>query len=127
MSNHNYSQYSNKHKKQYSEPVIEERVETELMSEVDTAEPAVLMGPIEVIEERVKPVIESSREEGVVANCGKLNVRANPSTNAAVVCVLNANAKVGINVKKSNKEWFYVLTEDGIEGYCMKQYIDANL
>lgn len=121
MSKHNYSQYSNKNFETVKEvtesvaPVEEHAVET-------------------VVEEVVTPVVETVETVtlpetviGTVVNCTKLNVRVKPSTTADVVCVLDANSEIKINVAKSNNEWFYVYTATGAEGYCMRKFVKASV
>ena len=124
MSKHNYSQYSKKNN-EVVEEVIEETVENVVEETVVTPEvnePEVAQTPaVPEVEEEPKTVT------GTVVNCAKLNVRANPSVTANVVCVLNAASEVEINVEKSNKEWFSVCTITGVEGYCMRKFVEASL
>ena len=60
---------------------------------------------------------------GVVVDCLKLNVRSAPSNNAAVVHVLEVNSKVNVDITKSATDWYYVYTDDGVSGYCLKTNI----
>lgn len=63
---------------------------------------------------------------GVVSNCTQLYIRKKAvKTNnpADVVCIVNAGAKLTIDEAKSNKNWYKVTTEDGKEGFCMKDYV----
>ena len=128
MSRHNYSQYSNNRKKQNPKP-YERSHETAHEVKMELDEPVVLMGPIEVasIEETVDTVALPETVEGVVVNCSKLNVRAQPSINAEIVCVLDAMSEIEIDVAKSTAEWFHVCTATGVEGYCMRKFVDAHL
>ena len=71
-----------------------------------------------------KPSIEA---QGVVVDCLKLNVRSKPNASAEVVCVLNANDKVDVDVSKTEGDWYYVRTIDGIAGYCLKSNIRVYL
>lgn len=137
MSNHNYSQYSNKNKnfnKTYmpkqsfieqdnvaiiSDPVIEEDV-TIVTTVSAPAE------PMEIKMEN-KPVVESKIVKGVVANCAKLNVRAEPKVTADIVCVLDNNSEMEINADKSNKDWYAVCTATGVEGYCMRKFVNVKM
>lgn len=68
--------------------------------------------------EAPKPVIK-----GVVTDCARLNVRRAPSTKSAVVCEIARDAEVVIDMDKSKPEWYSVCTESGVNGYCMKKYI----
>ena len=64
---------------------------------------------------------------GVVAKCAKLNVRSKPSTDGDVVTVINAGDKVSIDVDKSTDEWLKIRTADGVKGFCMKKFVNANI
>lgn len=63
---------------------------------------------------------------GVVANCAKLNIRKAPSATSQVLCVVNVNDKVYVDLDNSTNAWYSVCTNDGIVGYCMKNYIAFN-
>lgn len=138
MSKHNYSQYSNKKKRDGNEKtnpfanvnktaanvepltvkMAVERSETAHASAESTVEPVVLMGPIETIPETVT---------GIVANCAKLNVRSEPDITSDIVCVLDVTSEIEINVNESNGEWFKICTATGVEGYCMRKFVEAQL
>lgn len=83
---------------------------------------------VEVAEE--VEVVEETKEpeyfEGKVVDCSKLNVRANPKATAKVECVIPEGTIVVVFPDESNDEWFNVVTEAGVEGYCMKKYISIN-
>ena len=124
LSRHNYSQYS----KQNNEPVEVENVDVivdELVPAVDvTVEPVV---EPEVVEVEETDVSAPETVTGVVSGCAKLNVRVNPCASADVVCVLDGASEIEINVEKSTDEWFSVCTATGIEGYCMRKFVEARL
>lgn len=117
MSKHNYSQYSNKNNKRNHDNTNESRV---------SAEAAPVTSALELVNETVETV-PVEIVEGVVVNCAKLNVREHPSVDAEVVSVLNVQSEMQINVSKSTEEWFHVCTATGIEGYCMRKYVNAYL
>lgn len=144
MSKHNYSQYSNK--KKSNDSGIKVGITTDLpkiTSETYTmghpdpvGEPGTpgVTGVHEYKPSNVKMVVETVNTvslpkvvEGVVANCAKLNVRAEPSMDAEVVCVLDAMSEIKINVAESTNEWFKICTAIGAEGYCMRKFVDAHL
>lgn len=122
MSRHNYSQYSNKNYENYN-AIANETVEP-VVNETATATVATVVDPVV---ETVETVTLPETVEGVVVGCTKLNVRANPDATADVVCVIDAAAEININVEKSTNDWFYVCTAAGIEGYCMRKFVTANL
>lgn len=127
MSNHNYSQYSNKNNNQNRnfdnrpKPVVEKPVET-VAPVAETVTPVV-----NLVEETVetKPVPELV--DGTVVGCVKLNVRSAPSITGDILAVISADSDVKIDVAKSNFEWFHVCTATGIEGYCMRKFVNARL
>ena len=60
---------------------------------------------------------------GVVSGTKKLNVRAEPSLDSEIVCVLSKDSKVMIDLEQSTDDWFNVYTEAGLDGYCMSDYV----
>ena len=123
---HNYSQYSNKKNNHVNnEPEMEPWIVPE---EDETVIPEVEETPeIVLVEETVETVTLPETVTGVVANCAKLNVRVAPVANAEVVCVLAAKTEIEISVAESTDEWFKICTAAGIEGYCMRNFVDASL
>ena len=69
--------------------------------------------------------VEETNPVGVVVGCEKLNVRKEPSINSEVVFQFPCNMEVEIFIDKSTEDWFYVCNAAGIEGFCMKKYIDS--
>ena len=57
-------------------------------------------------------------------NCHALNVRKWPSTVANIVCVIDATVELVEDDSYEDEEWCKIFTVDGIEGYCMKKFID---
>lgn len=131
MSKHNYTQYSDK-KTRGNKPAEVKMVigphETAPVGRV-SPEPVVLTGPVitEPVVETVKTVALPKTVEGVVANCAKLNVREEPNTESEIVCVLDVTSEIEIDVEKSTNSWFKICTATGVEGYCMRKYVDAHL
>lgn len=60
---------------------------------------------------------------GKVTGCTCLNVRNANNLDAKIVAVIGAGSTVTINKSKSTPDWYYITTEDGVEGFCMKSYI----
>lgn len=118
MSNHNYSKYSNKNYNNHIEEV--ETVETVEDTTVDTVE-------VESVVETVETVTLPATVKGVVVDCARLNVRVAPFDTANAICTIASGAEVTIDVDESTDEWFSICTASGINGYCMKRYINASL
>lgn len=110
MSNHNYKQYYNKaneEQKPVAEPeVIEPVVEPEIV-EPEVVQPA---APVTV--------------DGKVVKCKMLNIRIAPRKDADVLAVVDCGAKLVIDVDRSLEDWYSVCTVAGIEGYCMKEFVE---
>lgn len=62
---------------------------------------------------------------GVVSGCSKLNVRFMPNIESDIVCKIVNNTEVMIDESESTDEFYKVYISSGIEGYCMKKYIDV--
>lgn len=131
MSKHNYSQYSNnkKNKPQVAadlakscEPKAEVIEETPV---VVVEEPTVV--EVKMVEETVDTIAMPKRVVGVVANCAKLNVREKAVINADIVCILDVGTEVEINPARSSGDWLNVYTAAGVEGFCMRKFVNAKL
>lgn len=60
---------------------------------------------------------------GVVTDCTKLNVRAEPNPNADVVAVISMLTEVVVDTDASTSGFYKICTAAGIEGFCMRKYI----
>ena len=74
----------------------------------------------------VNESVEATNHIGIVVGCEKLNVRKEPSINSEVVFQFPCNMEVKIFIDKSTEDWFYVCNAAGIEGFCMKKYIESS-
>lgn len=110
MSKHNYSQYSKKNNK----PVVDVPVTPVPDATTTVSAPEI---PLEI-----KMVVEPTI--GTVVGCIKLNVRVAPNIMATVSGVLDRKSEVKVNLDKSTDEWFSVCTAAGIDGYCMRKFIE---
>lgn len=64
---------------------------------------------------------------GKVAYCKSLNIKRKPISSSDIVCVLNTGSKLDVDIGRSTNEWFKVVTESGIEGYCMRSFVSINV
>ena len=78
-----------------------------------------------------QPVEEAPKKEskvGIVSNCEKLNLRRSPlkdSDGANIITELLPGVAVVIDEDESTANFYKVITEDGLEGYCMRQFIEV--
>ena len=79
-----------------------------------------------------QPVEEAPKKEtkvGIVANCEKLNLRRSPlkdSDGANIITELLSGVAVVIDEDESTPNFYKVTTDTGLEGYCMKQFIELS-
>ena len=119
MAKKNYGQYYKKTKNETELEAPEVKMELKPGESTATTEyvPAVGINVEPVAAPTPKPTT------GIVTGCSKLNVRAEPETIADILCILDVNSEVMIDMGKSNREWFKVTTASGIDGYCMRKFI----
>ena len=112
----NYSNYSKKEK----EKVKQENVKEEVVETVES-EP-VKEEAVETVDGEPIPT-EEPTSQGVVFNCERLNIRKGPDKKEEVLCIVNKGSKLTIH-DKGTSDWLKVTTEDGVEGFCMKKFVD---
>lgn len=126
---HNYSQYSNKPKNEspkVSEELLNPIAEVKMDSEPEVVKPTVTTAT-NVMKDTVETKPLPDTVSGMVVGCAKLNVRKEPNLFADIVCALNVQSEIEIDVEKSDKDWFYICTATGVEGYCMRKFVEAHL
>lgn len=78
-----------------------------------------------ICEENIEPIEETEPVEKIgVVNSNLLNIRKEPSTNTEVIAIVGILDELSINEKNSTDEWFAVCTASGVEGFCMKKFVD---
>lgn len=120
MSKHDYTKHSKN--KYENKSRIERKFESademleELNNQKAVSEPEV-----------VAPIVSKKKTPknlGKVIDCVKLNVREEPSTEASVVFEITVGNTVFIDETGSTDEFYKICTEHGVEGYCMKKFIE---
>jgi len=61
---------------------------------------------------------------GIVTGCEKLNVRKEPSSTAAIICEIENRTEVMIEEVESTEDFYKVCTASGIDGFCMRKFIE---
>ena len=72
---------------------------------------------ISELEQPVEPVY------GKVADCKRLNVRSETTKDSDIVCTIDEETEVMVNLDESTVDWYKVYLADGIEGYCLAEFI----
>lgn len=74
--------------------------------------------------EEVVPSIEDLVLKGVV-NTSRLNVRKQPTKDSEVIQIITRDSEVEIGLDGETDTFYHVRTKSGVEGYCMKEFIDV--
>lgn len=74
------------------------------------------------IPDRTKPVSEPTF--GVVT-CALLNVRETPTKDAKILTKVKQGNEIMIDFSASTDDFYSICTQTGVEGYCMKQFIEV--
>lgn len=61
---------------------------------------------------------------GIVSDCLRLNIRTAPSKDSTVKTVASFLDELKIDYANSTDEWYAVCTASGIDGFCMKNFIN---
>lgn len=61
---------------------------------------------------------------GIVVDCTRLNVRQTPNKGGKVVATIPVGTELLIDGDQLDDEYYAVCTASGIEGFCMKQFIE---
>lgn len=130
MSKHDYTKHSNKNKYE-NKSRIERKFEStdEMVEALNNQKPKVVdYAPVVISEpEIVVPAVpekEAPKNLGKVVDCVKLNVREEPSIKAFVVFEIAVGSTVFVDETCSTDEFYKICTEHGVEGYCMKKFIE---
>lgn len=108
----------------YNKPAIkaqEEIVEESELEIEEVVEEEITEEPELEIEEEVKEEPEKLLMGKV--NCKALYVRQSPSQEAAPVGTIKQDQQVMIVESESTETFYSICTENGLEGFCMKQFI----
>lgn len=130
MSKHDYTKHSNKNNYE-NKSRIERKFESadEMVEALNNQKSKVVDSTTAVISEPeitapIVPEVEAPKNLGKVVDCVRLNVREEPSAKASVVFEITVGSNVFIDETCSTDEFYKICTEHGVEGYCMKKFIE---
>lgn len=124
----NYTNYS---KMTMPETVtaVEKAEGLEEVEEAKEVTEEIMEQPAETVEEIAESIAEAAEPKTVIGTVTspkpKLNVRSQPSPIGKVLGVIDNGSKVKIDLENSAIEWYKVSSESGLEGYCMKQFVEV--
>lgn len=130
MSKHDYTKHSNKNKYENKSRIErkfesgDEMVETLNNQKHDVVSFTPVIVPEPEVVAPIIPEVEAPKNLGKVVDCVKLNVREEPSIKADVVFEIPVGSTVFIDETCSTDEFYKICTEHGVEGYCMKKFIE---
>ena len=103
----------------YNKPAekIKEEVEEVVIEETPFVEKEVVIEETPFVEKEVKLKLGN-------VICAKLNVRKHPSIEAEIEAEIIKSTEVSIDESQSTDKFYKICTSAGIEGYCMKQFIE---
>lgn len=130
MSKHDYTKHSNKNNYE-NKSRIERKFESadEMVEALNNQKSKVVDSTNVVISEPeitspIVPEVEAPKNLGKVVDCVRLNVREEPSAKASVVFEIPVGSTVFIDEACSADDFYKICTEHGVEGYCMKKFIE---
>lgn len=102
-------------------------VEESIIEEVDkTVEEQTIMN--ENMEESNEEQIDTQDEVeetvlGIINNCTKLYIREESSKESKPLGILEEGTEIIIDLDNSTEDFYKITTYNGIEGYCVKDYV----
>lgn len=69
--------------------------------------------------------VDNFNEISTVIGCEKLRVRPTPDTDQEEIALIDRDTVVNISLEDSTEDFYKVKTDDGVEGYCMKSFINT--
>lgn len=130
MGHKNYTKYSENSEVVNNEVEIKEPEIVDVTPVNEVPENVEIVEGVNIVTE---PTIDTSENlenykdgsvtPGAVRNCKKLNLRKEPTKSSDVICVLLEDESVLIDLENSTDD-FYMISARGIDGYCMKQFIE---
>lgn len=110
---HDYTKVQNRNNQVRQDQKVEQKVPVEVFEEVETETE-------ETVEEEPKlddPI------QGTIYKCKVINLRSKPSLDAEILTRLHAGDVVQIDGEEDG--WFAVITQIGVEGYLVKDYVEV--
>ena len=122
MSKKDYTKFSKNQNGDGDAPFIESIPEVTIpLPEDDLPEEQFVVPVTETVDASIEQKPEIF---GKVVDCSKLNVRQYPTLRADVLCTLIENTEIEIDEDKSTDEFYAICTPTGLEGFCLKKFVE---
>lgn len=116
MGHNNYSNFSRHNKQEQHQRVVDVPSFEEIKNdEIENNEEIAANDVVETIKQEIV---------GKVSECEQLYVRKEGKKESETLCTIDKDSEVQIDQDKSTEEFYKVITPSGIEGYCMKKFIE---
>lgn len=116
MSKQKYTNYGSKFNQATTEAIVKD-IAIPVVEVNDQA----INEEVENVEPEVAPPAKMTT--GIVT-ANKLNIRKLSSPGAEVTAIVDKNTELMIDPEYETVEWFKVYTAAGVEGYCMKKFVE---
>ena len=128
---------NNKNIKHYKDirpmPTIEDDIDHDEISEVEeviekSEEIDEIASEMDNNLEDTKESVEESKDQSekvtAVVKCIRLNVRKEPFLESNKIGTLVTGDEISIDLSKSTDRWYKVSTASGLDGYCVKDFVE---
>ena len=111
---------SNKHNRGLlSDTIIDESsISEETVEDVNVKHEEISEEPVEEPEAQV-----SEKVRGIV-RCIRLNIRKEPNLDSTKIGCLKTGDELILDLSGSTDRWYKVSTDSGLNGYCVKEFIE---
>ena len=92
-------------------------------TEDDVVEEVLEQSIIEEVSDQPVMIEPVAPKIGFVIDCAKLNVRSEPYIDSDIVCVIPGSTEVEVDEENSTDDFYKICTYSGVEGFCMKKFI----
>ena len=120
--NHNYNSYYSKPKEENSEQLQLFPIEPEVTEEETNIEPEVTEEETNIEPEVTEEEIQNEPLVRVIPNL--LNVRFAAEKGATIVTIVSKDDELILLDKEPINGFYHIITKNGIEGYCMVEFVE---
>lgn len=111
---------SNKHNRGLlSDTIIDESsISEETVEDVNVEQEEIYEEPVE------EPEVQVSKKVKGIVRCIRLNIRKEPNLDSTKIGCLKTGDELILDLSGSTDRWYKVSTDSGLNGYCVKEFIE---